>query len=280
MVIGALVSGSLFLPKNGIVEEKGILGGPSFVANAQGAMVDSAAVSVQDAPFLTSMSGNDAQIASTQEIQDFYSNGAIQDPGQPIGPSIDQSVSISYKVHSGDNISQIAARFGITSGVIMAANPGLRPQYLKAGASITIPGGKSQEAESSPSDGLPNFNSEFIMPTEGYNWGMLHHYNAVDIANSCGTPVIAAADGVVIPDESITDAVDGWNGGYGNFVLLEHSFGNGVRTRYAHLEKSFVNVGDYVKQGQQIGLMGETGDATGCHLHFEVYGAKNPFAKG
>ncbi len=126
---------------------------------------------------------------------------------------------------------------------------------------------------------LPDFSSEFIIPTKGFNWGILHNNNAVDIANSCGTPVIASASGIVITDPHDVDLPDGWNGGYGNFVLLEHGFGNGVLTRYAHLEKMFVKVGDYVTQGQRVGLMGRTGEATGCHLHFEIIGARNPFAK-
>jgi len=119
----------------------------------------------------------------------------------------------------------------------------------------------------------------FIMPADGYNWGQLHHYNAVDISNKCGTPVRASAEGLVAPDENFGSGVGGWNGGYGNFVLIEHPFGDGVMTRYAHLSKVLVNIGDYVKQGQEIGIVGETGDATGCHVHFEVYGAENPFAK-
>ncbi len=90
---------------------------------------------------------------------------------------------------------------------------------------------------------------------------------------------MAAAEGLVVPDPQIPNTTDGWNDGYGNFVLIEHPFGNDVRTRYAHLEKVLVSIGDYVKQGEVIGLMGETGDASGCHVHFEVYGAQNPFAK-
>lgn len=141
------------------------------------------------------------------------------------------------------------------------------------------------ETDSAPVSGqaavaaLPDLNADFVMPTHGHDWGILHNYNAIDIANSCGTPIVAAADGLVVPDRNIPDVLGGWNGGYGNFILIEHPFGNNVFTRYAHLEKMTVQIGDYVKQGQEIGLMGETGDATGCHLHFEVIGAENPFAK-
>lgn len=110
----------------------------------------------------------------------------------------------------------------------------------------------------------------------GKNWGTLHHYNAVDIAGNCGASVSAAADGVVL-DVSSNNT---WNGGYGNFILIEHA--NKTRTRYAHTLKNLVKQGDFVRQGDPIALVGNTGNVdgvSGCHLHFEVYGAPNPFAK-
>lgn len=73
--------------------------------------------------------------------------------------------------------------------------------------------------------------------------------------------------------------MSGWNNGYGTFVLIEHA--NGTRTRYASLAKVTAAIGGFVKQGEQVGTMGDTGKShgpTGCHLHFEVLGAKNPFA--
>ncbi len=152
---------------------------------------------------------------------------------------------------------------------------------LIAGAMPGAPAAlSSQKYSNTTSAALPNFDANFIMPTKGYNWGILHDHNAVDIANSCGTPVVAAAEGLVVPDPNFPNiSSDDWNAGYGNFVLIEHPFGNQVDTRYTHLSTVSVHIGDYVKQGQQIGLMGKTGDATGCHVHFEVLGAHNPFAK-
>jgi murein DD-endopeptidase MepM/ murein hydrolase activator NlpD len=116
----------------------------------------------------------------------------------------------------------------------------------------------------------------FIQPATGTNWGILHAHNAVDIANVCGTSVVASADGIV----TSADASGNWNGGYGNSITIEHP--NGTQTKYAHLQSLTVTVGDEVRQGSQIGTVGNTGHvigATGCHLHFEVYGAVNPFAK-
>jgi murein DD-endopeptidase MepM/ murein hydrolase activator NlpD len=105
----------------------------------------------------------------------------------------------------------------------------------------------------------------FVMPTRGvwtsgfgYRWGVLH--GGIDIANSIGTPVLAASDGVVI------DA--GPTAGYGIWVKLRHS--DGTVTLYGHLSAVLVNIGERVYAGDQIAKMGNTGNSTGPHLHFEV----------
>ncbi len=118
----------------------------------------------------------------------------------------------------------------------------------------------------------------FIQPASGQNWGILHASNAVDIANSCGTQVVAAAEGVVTEDVNYDQGA--WNAGYGNYLMIEHP--NGTKTRYAHLEKIKVSVGTVVGRGEAIGTIGNTGKVhgvTGCHLHFEVIGMANAFVK-
>ena len=119
---------------------------------------------------------------------------------------------------------------------------------------------------------MPNLGDFFMLPTNGYNWGRIHGRNGVDLGNSCGTPIYAAAEGSV----AVADGV-GYNGGFGKFVKVIHS--NGTETLYAHATKLLVATGDYVTRGQMIALMGSTGRSTGCHLHFEVHGARNPLAK-
>jgi murein DD-endopeptidase MepM/ murein hydrolase activator NlpD len=105
----------------------------------------------------------------------------------------------------------------------------------------------------------------FVMPTKGawtsgfgYRWGVLH--GGIDIANAIGTPILAASDGVVI------DA--GPQGGYGNWVKLRHA--DGTVTLYGHLSAWNVEIGQRVWAGDQIAKMGNTGNSTGPHLHFEV----------
>lgn len=98
----------------------------------------------------------------------------------------------------------------------------------------------------------------------------LHGHNGVDLADSVGTPIRAAAGGQVIIARST-----GWNGGYGEYVVISHP--NGTQTLYAHLSEVDVVIGDTVVKGQTIAKMGNSGNSTGTHLHFEVRGGSNPF---
>jgi murein DD-endopeptidase MepM/ murein hydrolase activator NlpD len=92
----------------------------------------------------------------------------------------------------------------------------------------------------------------------GMRWGTLHP--GIDIGVPMGTPIAAAASGRVI--------VAGYDGGYGNLVVIDN--GNGIATAYAHQSSIAVTVGQDVSQGQVIGYVGSTGFSTGPHLHFEV----------
>lgn len=109
--------------------------------------------------------------------------------------------------------------------------------------------------------------------TSGYGWRWGRMHRGIDIAGPIGTPIIAAAPGVVV--------TAGWNsGGYGNLVEIRHP--DGSLTLYAHNSRILVQVGQQVSQGQQIAEMGSTGYSTGPHLHFEIHprgqGAVNPIA--
>lgn len=105
----------------------------------------------------------------------------------------------------------------------------------------------------------------------GWRWGRMH--KGIDVAAPIGTPIVAAASGVVV--------TAGWNsGGYGNLVEIQHP--DGSLTLYAHNNRILVRPGQQVEQGQQIAEMGSTGFSTGPHLHFEIHpagrGAVNPIA--
>ena len=103
-----------------------------------------------------------------------------------------------------------------------------------------------------------------------YNDGSAH--NAIDLRAAVGTPVYAAEDGMV-------DQVQAWDGhtktgmqSYGNMLRLRHADYNGhtLQTRYAHLSRLCVRIGERVEEGQLIGYSGATGNVQGAHLHFEV----------
>lgn len=190
---------------------------------------------------------------------------------------------ILYQVKSGDTLKEISGAYGVDSELIRKYNADYQNVLSEGGGTLILPYARplaSGGRGTAPVDsGLPDLKSYFALPAIGWNWGQLHNYNAVDIANQCGTSVHAAAEGLVITDENLGNGAEGWNDGYGIFVLVEHP--NGTKTRYAHLAKALVRPGDYVSRGEELGLMGNTGNThgpTGCHLHFEVYGAKNPFA--
>jgi len=111
-----------------------------------------------------------------------------------------------------------------------------------------------------------------MLPVEGgwyssnFGWridpftGQRAFHEGIDVMAETGTPIYAAAGGVVI--------FAGRHPQYGNMIEIDH--GNGLITRYAHASKLLVKVGDLVVRGVQIGRVGKTGRATGSHLHFEV----------
>ncbi|GAC1575134.1 MAG: hypothetical protein NVS3B18_08830 [Candidatus Dormibacteria bacterium] len=98
-------------------------------------------------------------------------------------------------------------------------------------------------------------------PFEPAFGGYPHFHTGLDLGGPLGTPIVAAADGVVA-------AADVSTVGYGNHIIIAHA--GGMLTLYGHLEAMLVKVGDVVKAGQPIALLGSTGNSTGPHCHFEV----------
>ena len=93
--------------------------------------------------------------------------------------------------------------------------------------------------------------------------GEFKNHGGTDIGASYGSAIYAADSGTVVR------SADGWNGGWGNYVMINH--GNGMQTLYAHMSSRAVSVGQTVSRGQTIGYVGSTGMSTGPHLHFEMY---------
>ena len=145
------------------------------------------------------------------------------------------------------------------SGRSAIANPsdrsGVSPQLPQLTASAYLPDVRDYGLSTGfiwPADGV-------ISSGFGWRWGRLHA--GLDIAAPIGTPILAAATGVV--------DYAGWSdGGYGNMIDIRHS--DGTITRYGHLNEIYVKEGQSVSQSQSIGAMGSTGFSTGPHLHFEI----------
>ena len=206
---------------------------------------------------------------------------------------------IKYTVKQGDTLGLIAQKYKTGTDEIIAYNNLTADGRISAGDALILPGGrpyvppapkKSLYAQKPPAISNANSNKYFIFPASGRISQGLHGYNGVDIASQCGTPIYAAADGTVTSAKTTTSRARlgaSVYSGYGNHLMVTHP--NGVVTLYAHLRQLFVAEDSSVKQGDVIALMGGgfeyvngklvrmegAGKSTGCHLHFEVRGAKN-----
>lgn len=183
---------------------------------------------------------------------------------------------VRHVVKSGDTIATLAKKYDADAEEILAYNQ-LESEALTVGDTLVIPGGAiaapapTRVAASGGTTGTASAGSILAHPVPGaIKTQGIHGYNAVDFAAGIGTPIRAAAAGEVIVSRS-----SGWNGGYGQYIVIRHS--NGVQTLYSHLSRNDVGVGAYVAQGQVIGAIGSSGRSTGPHLHFEVRGTRNPF---
>ncbi len=107
---------------------------------------------------------------------------------------------------------------------------------------------------------LGKINNEFGFRRNPFGGRSYEFHPGMDIDGEKGDTVIAPANGTIIKA--------GWTGGYGNMIEIDH--GNGLTTRYGHLSKIEIQVGDSVQRGQLIGLIGSTGRSTGPHLHYEL----------
>lgn len=187
---------------------------------------------------------------------------------------------VRYIVKDGDTLASIAKAYHGNVEDMIAYNGLASASDIRAGQTVVIPGGEvaappvkkkaSTPARASASVAAGG-SGYFVHPVPGaVRTQGIHGYNGVDLGAASGTTVRAAAAGEVIIAKS-----GGWNGGYGNYVVIKHP--NGTQTLYAHNSANYVAPGQSVAQGEAIGTVGSTGRSTGSHLHFEVRGDTNPF---
>lgn len=194
---------------------------------------------------------------------------------------------IRHTVAKSDTVASLAKKYKAEEGEILAHND--ISGGLVVGEEILIPNGTIVTAlapvkkvavrsgsgvGATVAAGGPAISGYYAWPVAG---GVItqgiHGYNGIDVGAPNGTPVFAAAAGTVV----VAINNGGYNGGYGNYVVVQHA--NGTQTLYAHMSRVLTTMGATVAQGANIGLVGSTGKSTGNHLHFEVRGAANPFAK-
>lgn len=211
-------------------------------------------------------------------------------------------VQSTASVQRGDSLATFLERHGINKEELKRFNPGLKLSELSAGNTVQVakakPGQQLMAIRPSVSGGASwpirpdlsqlqstNWPSLQLSPsttyrwptkgtfTSGYGWRWGRMHKGIDIANSTGTSVYSARDGIV--------TFAGWSGAYGYLVEIAH--GDGESTRYAHNSRLIVSKGQVVPQGAPIALMGSTGRSTGPHLHFEIRrsggAAVNPLSK-
>lgn len=186
-----------------------------------------------------------------------------------------------HVVRKGETLADIAARYHVGLGALVAANrlPGAQAR-LRLGQRLTIPRSRPpRAARATPSARplrapanlmltIPDFDGRlppFQWPVEGtvistFGRRRSGWHRGLDIKAEMGMPVVAAASGIV--------TVSGVERRYGNVVKIEHE--NDFVTTYAHHLQNFVRAGDEVDAGQVIGQVGRTGRATTYHLHFEI----------
>ncbi len=184
---------------------------------------------------------------------------------------------VKHKVAKGETIASIVKKYKGDMAETLAYNNFADGVKLEVGQEIIVPYGiESVVVPKAVTSALrggsgPALSGYFTAPLRSYKKTQgLHGYNGVDLGAPIGSPVMAAASGVVTVSRTF-----GYNGGYGLYVVITHP--NGAQTLYAHLSAVQVGVGESVSQGQQVGNSGNSGRSTGAHLHFEVRGAANPF---
>ena len=194
--------------------------------------------------------------------------------GNPTTTEITETVLVIELTHKTPD--EIAADYHFTSRQSSYLQLLQDPQYEELWAELL--GGFAQgggELMNPDSTRTPTGTLQWPLPVAGTITSQFGHrvdpitgevssHTGTDIACAEGTPILAAADGIV----TVANGLDSWGGSYGYYIQIDH--GGGLETLYAHCSSICVTNGQQVQAGQVIGYVGHTGRATGSHLHFEV----------
>ena len=225
---------------------------------------------------LWSKVGEQAGRISDKAIQDRNTAQALTDQAEVAQDQLEQ---LKAKAESAFLAAQSAAAAAQAALDAQLANQATLQQQLAvlterrtateadylAGVEARIGSGASLDAGEISLAGWARPASGYINSVYGWSaqYGSSFH-KGVDLGAGCNQNIYAGSSGTVVY------AAGGWNGGYGNYIIIDH--GNGVQTAYAHIIEGgiLVSAGQQIVVGQNIARAGTTGNSTGCHLHYEV----------
>jgi len=185
--------------------------------------------------------------------------------------------AVRHRVEPGETLYRIGQAYGISHQALARANGIDDADRIEVGQLLVIPDAKravpvrvvtpdrARGDRPAPPETAPGA-AAFLWPVEGGRLSSsfgprdASHHDGIDISAPVGTPVRAARDGRVLYSDTLR--------GYGNLIILEHD--GGYATVYAHNRENRADLGDVVRQGEQIATVGETGKTSGPNLHFEI----------
>ncbi|MBU0551824.1 peptidoglycan DD-metalloendopeptidase family protein [Myxococcota bacterium] len=169
---------------------------------------------------------------------------------------------VYYTVEAGDTLNEIAALQRLDPAQIIAANEIADPDVIEIGQRLFLPGLDALRPRAPLSPGIRLiWPVDHVRLTSPFGRRGKRTHKGIDLGGAVGTPIKAAAAGVVIYS-------DNKQRGYGNLVIIQHP--GGFETVYAHNHRNRVDEGEAVRQGQRVADLGSTGRSTGPHLHFEL----------
>lgn len=230
------------------------------------------------APYTEKIDEDPVSIALALDSNDFLGKPVItetQITEVPKAAPEKRTKTVTYTVEGSDTLSSIGLKYSLKIATIKVTN-NLTSDTIRPGQQLKLP---TQDIDSSTIQNLSKkrvagasqvkpFAGTFRRPTSGWSLSQGYgrtsfnpNHTGVDLDSRSGTTIFAAASGKV-------RTTRGWGGGYGNHIVIDH--GNGFQTLYGHMASFNVSSGQWVNQGQVIGIMGSTGWSTGTHVHFEV----------
>lgn len=187
-----------------------------------------------------------------------------------------QAIGLMHTVRAGETLTSICKAYKANLQEVAEVNGIDSPDDLALGQKVFIPdarapGAAKSTSETPSAEAIKRYKGKFIWPVDGVltsKFGIRggRRHDGIDIGAPTGTPIWASAPGRVL--------YVGQQRGYGKLVILKHE--QEMVTVYAHNHRNLVKEGQKVKQGDRIGLVGQTGRSTGPHLHFEIRKATKP----